>query len=473
MVNEELFVGKPNERLRRIGTQIVTAALGAVDPRRAVRRIVRRRGETLWVGKMAYDLRAVRHLFVVGGGKAGAPMAAALEDILGARITQGLVNVKYRYTMPLRRVELVEAGHPLPDAAGQRGAEAMLKLASEAGEGDLVICLLSGGGSALLPVPALGITLDEKVRTTDLLLKSGATITEINTVRKHLSRIKGGQLAKAAMPARMVVLILSDVVGDRLDAIASGPASPDPSTYAEAVAIVNRYALASRLPEGVLTHLRRGETGEIPDTPKPGDPLFDQVQAVIVGNGTLAARAAAREARKLGFRTLLVTTTLEGEAREAARVIAAIARSSLLAQIPLKLPACILASGETTVTVRGAGKGGRCQEFALSAALVVGGWSNTVVLGFGTDGTDGPTDAAGAMVDGTTLERAYALGLDPLASLAANDAYPFFSALSDLILTGPTNTNVSDLYLVLVGAEQGSGVATDDSGLRWLGTSSH
>ncbi len=453
MLNEDLVVGKPVERLRRHATQIVSAALVAVDPRKALRRIVRRRGETLSVGGTNYNLRAVRRLFVVGGGKAGAPMAAALEEILGARITQGLVTVKYGYTLPLRRVELIEAGHPLPDAAGQRGAEAMLKVASEAGEGDLVICLLSGGGSALLPAPAPSITLEEKVRTTDLLLKSGATITEVNAVRKHLSRIKGGQLARAAMPARLIVLVLSDVVGDRLDAIASGPASPDPTTYAEALAVVDRYALTSRLPESVLVHLRRGVAGEIPETPKPGDPLFSHVQAVVIGNGTLAARAAVREAKRLGFRTLLLTTALEGEAREAARVIAAIARSSWAAQIPLKLPACILASGETTVTVHGTGKGGRCQEFVLSAALAVGGWPNTVVMGFGMDGTDGPTDAAGALADGTTLDRARALGLDPRRSLDANDAYPFFSALTDLIFTGPTNTNVNDLYLVLVGQE--------------------
>jgi len=451
MLNEELIVGKPVERLRHHASRIVAAGLGAADPRRAIRRVVRRRGELLSVGEAVYDLREINQILVVGGGKAGAPMAAGLEDVLGSRITRGLVNVKYGYTKPLRRIELIEAGHPLPDAAGQLGAEAILQIASEAGEDDLVVCLLSGGGSALLPAPASGITLDEKVRTTDLLLKSGATITEINTVRKHLSRIKGGQLARAAAPSRVVVLVLSDVIGDRLDGIASGPASADPSTYAEALAIVDRYALTSRIPEGVLSHLRSGDAGVIAETPKPGDPLFTRVHAVVIGNGTLAARAAEREAKKLGFRTMLVTTALEGEARETARVMAAIARSSLLAQIPLKLPACILASGETTVTVHGTGKGGRCQEFVLAAALAVGGWPNTVVVGFGTDGTDGPTDAAGAFADGTTVARARGLGLDPLRSLEANDAYPFFSALTDLIFTGPTNTNVNDLYLVLVG----------------------
>lgn len=451
MLSDEVFVGKPAAWLRQRAVQILSAAMAAANPHTAVRRVVRRRGRTLWVGSSAYDLSAIRHVVVVGGGKAGAPMAQALEDVLGRRIDRGLINVKSGYTLPLQRIELIEAGHPLPTPAGQRGAEAMLTMVSEAGEEDLLICLLSGGGSALLPAPVTGLTLGEKGRTTELLLKSGATITEINTVRKHLSRIKGGQLAAAAAPARMIVLVLSDVVGDRLDAIASGPASPDPTTYVDALAILDRYALTAQVPASVLAHLRRGAAGGIPETPKPGATLFRRVQTIIVGNTTLAARAAAAQARKLGFRTMLVTTALEGEAREVARVFGAAARSTVAAHVPAKPPACVLASGETTVTVRGTGRGGRCQEFALAAALAVNGAPNTVVVGFGTDGTDGPTDAAGAIADGDTVARAQALGLDAHRALATNDAYPFFSALTDLLFTGPTNTNVNDLYLVLVG----------------------
>ncbi len=454
LLNEELVVRKPHEALRRGADEILAAALKAVNPHNAVRRVVRRRGDTLRVGEVCYDLRVMRHVFVLGAGKAGAPMAAALEEILGNRITRGIVNVKYGYTTPLRHVELIEAGHPLPNESGCRGAEAMLDLARDADEDDLVFCLISGGGSALLPAPVEGITLEEKVRTTDLLLKSGAAIQEINTVRKHLSRIKGGQLARAATPARLVVLILSDVVGDPIDAIGSGPAAPDSTTFADALAVVHRYALEHRVPQAVLQHLRRGGMGALADTPKPGDPIFEDVQTVVIGNNELAARAAAKKAKALGFRTLLLTTSLEGEAREAARVIAAVARSIRASRIPLGLPACVVASGETTVTVRGPGKGGRCQEFALAAALAIAGWPNALMLGFGTDGTDGPTDAAGAIADGTTLERARALGLDPVRSLETNDAYSFFSALTDLILIGPTNTNVNDLYLALVGSQE-------------------
>ncbi len=453
-LSEELFVDKPCEDLRRHAGAIVDAALAAVSPRAAVRRVVRRRGNTLWVGSTAYDLTTVRRIFIVGGGKASAPMAAALEEVLGSRITRGIVNVKYGYTVPLRHIELVEAGHPLPDTAGQRSAEAMLELVRTAERTDLVLCVLSGGGSALLPVPVHGITLEEKVRTTDLLLKSGATIGEINTIRKHLSRIKGGHFAQAAAPARLVALVLSDVVGDALDAIASGPAVPDPTTFADALAVVDRHALEHRIPAGVLEHLRQGAAGASPETPKPGDPIFARIQTVIVGNGVLAAKAAARKAKALGFRTLLLTTALEGEAREAAKVVAAIVRSVRTSHIPLAPPTCIIAGGETTVTVHGPGKGGRCQEFALSAALAVAGWPNTLVLGVGSDGTDGPTDAAGALADGTTHERARALGLDPVRALETNDSYSFFSALTDLIVTGPTNTNVNDLYLALVGRQR-------------------
>ncbi len=451
MTPADFVSGKPNEALRRHVARILRSALTAVDPERAVRKFVQRRKTTLRIGRRSYDLKRIHRIFVVGAGKAGAPMAAALESILGDRITAGIVNVKYGYTQPVMRVQLVEAGHPLPDEAGRRGAEGILELLAGARSDDLVICVLSGGGSALLPVPAPPVTLEQKVETTALLLRSGATIQEINTVRKHLSAVKGGGLARAAAPARLAAIVLSDVIGDPIDAIASGPAAPDPTTYADALAILERYGLEDRVAPAVLQRLRDGAAGRVPETAKPGDPVFARVQSVIVGSNRAAASAAVRQAAALGYRSLLLTTCLEGEAREAARVLAGVGRSTRLARIPHAPPACVIAGGETTVTVRGGGKGGRCQEFTLSAALAIDGWPDVVVAAFGTDGTDGPTDAAGAVADGTTAERARRAGLNARRALAANDAYPFFSALGDLIVTGPTNTNVNDLYLVLVG----------------------
>lgn len=444
-------MGGVTAALRRDLRRILTAAVDAVEPGAAVRAVVARTGDRLRIGDRPYDLARVRRIFIIGGGKADAPMAAALEAILRDRITGGLLSVKYGHAVPLRRVEIVEAGHPLPDDAGQRAAERILQIAGQAERHDLVICLISGGGSALLPSPVDGLGLQQKIELTDLLLRSGATIQEINTVRKHLSRIKGGRLAEAAAPAQVAVLVLSDVLGNPLDAIASGPAVPDPTTFGDSLEIIRRYGLEARIPQAALDYLRRGAWGEVPETPKPGDPVFARVHTVVIGSNEHAARAAVAEARARGYRTLLLTTFLEGEAREAARVLAAVARSVQEAGVPLAPPACIVAGGETTVTVRGQGKGGRCQEFALSAARAIRGRARMVIAAFGTDGTDGPTDAAGAIADGTTIERALASGLDPAEALDRNDAYPFFSALGDLIVTGPTRTNVNDLYVTLIG----------------------
>jgi len=430
---------------------ILAAAVRAVEPGTAVRRAISLRGDRLRVGGRPYDLSRIRRIVVVGAGKASAPMAAAVEQVLGARISGGLVVVKYGHTMPLRRITLLEAGHPIPDAAGERGAAQILDLLRRTTPDDLVVCLISGGGSALLPSPVPGVTLEDKMAASDLLLRSGATIQEINTVRKHLSQIKGGRLAQAVSGARVVALILSDVVGDPLDAVASGPTAPDPTTFADALAVVRRYRLDDRLPPAVLAYLRRGLEGDAPETPKPGDPAFRRVQTVVVGNNARAVAAAAAAAKRLGYRTLILTTFLEGEAREAARVFCSIARSVRSHRAPLAPPACLLAGGETTVTVRGRGHGGRCQEFALSAAQSVAGWPDVIIAGFGTDGTDGPTDAAGALADGETAARAHRLGLDSVRALADNDAYPFFQRLGDLLMTGPTRTNVNDIYLALIG----------------------
>lgn len=444
---DNLFRGKPNEELRRQAAAIFAAAVRAADPAAAVRRHVSLERATLRIDSHSYDLERIDRIFLIGAGKASGPMAKTLEDLLGERITTGIVNVKYGYTVPLERVSLVEAGHPIPDDAGYRGAERMLDLVDQAGRRDLVLCVISGGGSALLPAPVKGVSLAEKARVTDLLLKSGATIQEINAVRKHLSKIKGGQLARAAAPAEMAVLILSDVVGNALDAIASGPTVPDPTTFAEARGILERYGLIDEVPSSVRDYLVRGVAGLVPETPKPGETIFDQVHTVIVGSNDVAVQAAALSARASGLHTVVLPAVI-GEARDAAEKFTD--RALQLANDTR--PACVLAGGETTVTVRGGGKGGRCQEFALAAALKIAERPRTLLGAFGTDGTDGPTDAAGAVADGTTATRAAAAGLDARRALDQNDAYTFFSTLSDLIVTGPTNTNVNDIYLALVGS---------------------
>jgi glycerate 2-kinase len=359
-----------------------------------------------------------------------------VERLIGARITAGEINVKDGHGAKLRRIKINECGHPVPDQRGVAGARRIAQIASQAGPDDLVICLISGGASALLPLPAPSITLVQKQKITRSLLACGASIHEINCVRKHISAIKGGQLARLAYPATLLTLILSDVVGDDLDVIGSGPTVPDPSTVAGARAILNKYGIPNKL------HME--------ETPKPGDKVFQKTRNVIVGSNALAVDAAAIEAGRLGFNTLVLSTSLVGEAREVARVHAAIAREIQVAGRPVKVPACVISGGETTVTIRGKGLGGRNQEFALAAAIDIAGLGDTVILSAGTDGTDGPTDAAGAIADGATLARAQALHLDAPEYLANNDSYRFLDATGDLIKTGPTGTNVADIQLILV-----------------------
>lgn len=423
--------------LRRQALSIFRAALAAADPVDAVVRHLRSR-----------DYSRFRHIYAIGAGKAGASMALAAERVLGRRITAGLLNVKYGNTAKLRRIELNPCGHPLPDEPGVAGSTRIAEIAAQAGEGDLVLCLISGGASALLPLPADPITLAEKQATTQLLLSCAANIHEINCVRKHLSRIKGGQLARLATPAAVESLLLSDVIGDDLDVIGSGPTAPDASTFAGALAILEKFDLLERVPAAVRLRLDRGARGELPETPKPGDRLFRGVRNVLVGNNRLALDAAAARARALGFRTLVLSSEIQGETREIARMHAAIAREIVSTSRPVKAPACIITGGETTVTLHGDGLGGRNQEFVLAAALEIAGLRQVVVLSAGTDGSDGPTDAAGAIADGDTLRR------NPEARryLDRNDSYRYFQPLSDLVITGPTNTNVMDVRIILVGA---------------------
>ena len=437
--------------LRKQAVSIFRAALQAADPVQAILRHVKVEGDKLTVGKRRYRLDAFRRVYVIGAGKAGAAMAQALERLLGRRITRGLVNVKYGHLARLRRVALNECGHPVPDAAGVDGARRIAEIAAEAGQHDLVLCVFSGGASALMPLPAEPITLEEKQETTRLLLACGASIHEVNAVRKHISSIKGGQLARLACPATVVSLLLSDVIGDDLDVIGSGPTAPDRSSFPRAKSILEKYRILARVPEAVGQRIESGVAGDLRETPEPDAPEFARTQNLVVGSNQLAVNAAAAKARALGFRTMVLSTFIEGETRDVARMHAAIAREILASGRPLKPPACLISGGETTVTIRGDGLGGRNQEFVLAAAIDLDGAENVVVLSAGTDGTDGPTDAAGALADGRTLSRARRLGLDAGQRLANNDSYHFFEPLRDLLKTGPTNTNVMDVRILLVG----------------------
>ena len=370
----------PANNLRKSADLIFRAALEAADPAEAVRR------------HFSPPPATYKRIFVVGAGKATAPMAQAIEKMLGKRIAGGLINIKHGHAAKLSRIEQNECGHPIPDEAGVRGAQRIAAIAREATAGDLVICLISGGGSALMPLPVPPITLAEKQATTNLLLACGATIHEINSVRKHISAIKGGQLAALAAPARVISLILSDVIGDNLDVIGSGPTSPDASTFAAARGVFEKYGIWNKVPKAVRDRLDKGSRGEIEETPKS----LTNVENRIIGSNRLALDAAAAKAKELGFKALILSSSIEGETREVAGMHAAIAREIRQSGHPLKPPACIISGGETTVTIRGKGKGGRNQEFALAAAVGIAGLKDVLIFSAGTDGTDGPTDAAGA-----------------------------------------------------------------------------
>ena len=434
--------------------EIMAEALAAVDPAVSVRRYVRREGSTVVVGDRRYELGSAGRVFVVGGGKAGAPMAQAAYETLGERITAGLVVVKEGHlgasSQPLGPITLCEASHPVPDQRGVDATERMVRLLEGTRAQDLVLVLLSGGASAVMTLPALGVSLADMQGLTGALLRCGASIGEINTLRKHCSRIAGGQLALHAAPAQAAALIVSDVVGSPLDVIASGPTVPDPSTYADAWTIIEQYGLESALPPAVVAHLRAGIAGTRAETPKAGAALWQRVNNQVIASNATAADTAAAAGRARGFHSLVLTTYLEGEAREVGKVAAALAREVALRGLPLERPALIIAGGETTVTLRGDGLGGRNQELALGAASALSGLQDALVIALATDGGDGPTDAAGAVVTGDTLARARAQNLDLAMALQHNDAYHFFAALDDLLRPGPTLTNVNDLLLIAV-----------------------
>ncbi|MEN6602365.1 MAG: glycerate kinase [Bryobacteraceae bacterium] len=438
-------------QLRKQALRIFRAALIAADPAEAVARHLHVEGGKLVAGKRRYRLDSFEKIYLLGAGKASAVMAAAVERILARRITGGLINVKDGHLARVRRVELNECGHPVPDQRGVDGARRIAAIARQAAERDLVLCVISGGASALMPAPAAPITLEEKQEVTRLLLACGADIHEINAVRKHISELKGGQLARLAAPATVVTLLLSDVIGDDLDVIGSGPTAPDQSTFAGAREILSRYGVWEQTPASVRERIDRGAAGEIEETPKPGASVFERTQNLVVGSNDLAVTAAAGEARRLGLHTVVLSTFVEGETRDVARVHAAIAKEIRAHGRPVKPPACVISGGETTVKIRGKGLGGRNQEFALAAAIDLAGMDRVVVLSGGTDGTDGPTDAAGAIADSRTLARAGQMGLDAARYLDNNDSYHFFEPIEGLLKTGPTNTNVMDVHVVLVG----------------------
>ncbi len=400
-------------------------------------------------------VQSARRIIVLGAGKAGAAMAAAVEVALADQLdrVEGIVNVPADAVRPLQRIRLNAARPPatnFPTADGVRGAEEMLRLARTAGPNDIALCLLSGGGSALLPAPAAGVTLEDKLLVTKLLHQCGATINEMNAVRKHLSAIKGGRLAQAFTGRALFSLIISDVIGDPLDVIASGPTAPDPSTFAETIATLERFGILDRSPIGVIEQLRRGERGEVAETPKA---LPTNTHNLMLGNNVKALAAAHAKAESLGYRVVNLGSYIEGETRHIAVMHAGIARSLREQQVPSTPPVCLLSGGETTVTLSDRpGKGGRNQEFVLASLMKLGAMPNLVVLSGGTDGEDGPTDAAGACADAQTLQRAQTLGLNGEVFLRGNDAYRFFDATGDLLKTGLTQTNVMDVRVILVGA---------------------
>ena len=450
---QQILDNSSTEKLRTMRSDalnILEAALEAVDPKNAVMDKLKIIEGNVVVDGLALSLSDVNRVLIVGGGKAGGPMTEALVEVLGEKIEGGVVNIlrgtEARYSV--NPVKLNPSSHPVPDDGGVRGVQEMMRLTSNLSPDDLVFSLISGGGSSLMPLPAAGISLEDIQDVTKKLLRSGATINEVNAVRKHLSAFKGGRLAANCYPATVVSLILSDVVGDPLDIIASGPTAPDPSTYETAHEVLERHGVWGSVSPAVKKRIEHGLKGKADETPKPGSPVFDNVHNIVVANNLKAAKAANAEAEKLGYNAQVISNFVEGEARHVGTVYAGLARSLAINDLPVTKPGALIIGGETTVTVKGSGKGGRNQELALSALIKIAE-HDCLVLALGTDGIDGPTDAAGAMVDGASLSRAKSKGIDPEKHLKENDSYSFFKELGDALFTGPTDTNVNDLALIL------------------------
>lgn len=431
--------------------EIFDAAIAAVAPDEALLSHTRLDGDVLKADGKEYPL-ANRKIFVCGAGKGAAPMASALERLLGDRIDKGVIVVKYGHQSPLNKIECLEASHPTPDAAGEKGARACLAVAEETGENDLLICLFTGGASSLLPLPMPGLTLAELKEATSLLLGSGATINELNAIRKHLSSISGGRLAAAAR-GHVLSIIVSDVVGDDLATIASGPTASDPSTFEDCLFILEKYHLTEKFPNAALKILKAGADGEIPETPKPGDPAFEKTANIIVASNIQALRAGAAKARELGYKTEIMNEPITGEARAVARELIEVAKLQRKSLAPGDRGVCVLAGGESTVKLVGTGKGGRNQEMALAAIIELAGEDGVAALFAGTDGTDGPTDATGGFAFRDSLARVGSRE-EALAFLNDNDSYKALERAGELLITGPTRTNVMDIAIILVQAPE-------------------
>ena len=430
---------------RIISGEIFNKSLLAVDPYKAVASF----SDTI---RSTYKSGNFRKLILIGFGKAASLMSKAIEDNLGDLLTGGIIVTKYGHSEREDRNSKIityEAGHPLPDENGLNATREIMRVLKEADKNTLVIYLISGGGSALLVAPCRNITLADKQEVTGMLLKAGADIYELNTVRKHISAVKGGRLAETAQPAAMISLMLSDVMGDRLDMIASGPTVPDKTTYNDAHIVLQKYKLENRLPSSVAEIISKGIRGLIPETPKDDDPVFQRVKNIIIGSNKMATDAAKQAAELLGYKTTVISTELSGEASIVARNLARKALEFKQALAPGD-KACLIAGGETTVTVGGDGKGGRNTELALVFGMEIKGLSGITFLSAGTDGTDGPTDAAGAFVDGQTVATAAGAGITAGEYLKNNDSYTFFSRTGGLFITGPTGTNVMDIQIILL-----------------------
>jgi glycerate 2-kinase len=437
--------------MRQDAVSIFKSAIKSVFAETAIKRCCNITSHHFQAGNTSFDLSQYQNIYVIGAGKASAHMGRAIEDLMLDYIREGLIIVKYGHSVPLNKIRLREAGHPIPDENGRLAAQQLLEIAEKAGKDDLIICLLSGGGSALMPLPAALLTLTDKQKAIQTLLACGASIDEINALRKHMSLIKGGRLSQKAHPAMLVTLIVSDVPGDRLDVIASGPTVADPSTFQECMEVIAKYQLANQLPANVVDYMQAGSKGKIEETPKSGDALFSTTFNLIVASNADALAAAKQTAESLGYHTMILSSMIQGNTRDAGLFHAAIAKEIRKSANPFAPPACILSGGETTVKITGNGLGGRNQEFALAAAIEIKDQKNMVVLCAGSDGTDGPTDAAGALVDPTTVPYAISKGMDPVSFLNDNDSYHFLKNTTGLIFTGPTGTNVMDLRVVLVG----------------------
>lgn len=433
--------------LQKQGLKIFKAGIRAVDPEKLVKKFFRKEKDKLYIGEKVYHLDKIRRIIVVGAGKASAKMAKTVERILKSKIHSGVVITKYGYLAKLRRIKLIQASHPLPDKNGLRGTEKIIRLLKGAGKKDLVICLISGGGSSLLVSPVRQVSLEDKRKTIDLLLRCGADIREINTIRKHLSEVKGGNLAKTAYPAKICSLILSDVAGDKLDVIASGPTSADRTNFYQCLKIIRKYELSKKIPYSVIDYLKTSLGNKKRETPKPRSQFFRKVQNLIIGSNIQALKGCEKKAKMLGFKTFLVSKPITGDNHQAAKKLINFVKKIKKQANP---PACVISGGETTVKITGKGLGGRNQELALLCAMNIKKTKNVFILSGSTDGTDGPTDATGAFCDGNTINRAEKKGLNAEEFLKNNDSYHFFKKIKGLLKTKPTGTNVMDIHLILV-----------------------